>query len=169
MNIYQIDAKIRELLDKMVDPDTGEVNDDTDALEALDALTMERNSKLENVACYYKNVSADAAAIKTEEAALKKRREALERKADWLKQYLSASLNGQKFATARAAVSFRKSQSVRVDNAELAISALECAGYTDALRYKPPEINKAEVKRILSEGEQIPGVQIVESLSAMIK
>ena len=164
MTLYEIDARIRDFPFD-VDPDTGEILN----ADALDALQMERESKLENIACLYKNLSADAKAIKDEETALKKRREALERKADWLKQYLSASLNGQKFATARAAVSFRKSQSVRVDNAELAIAALECAGYTDALRYKPPEINKAEVKRILSEGEPIPGVQIVESLSVTIK
>ncbi|MBP5718659.1 MAG: siphovirus Gp157 family protein [Abditibacteriota bacterium] len=164
MTLYEIDARIRDF-NFEIDPDTGEFLN----ADALDALQMERSSKLENIACYYKNISADAKAIKDEETALKKRREALERKADWLKRYLSTSLDGQKFATARAAISFRKSQSVRVDNVELAISALEGMGHTDALRYKSPEIDKSKVKQILINGEQIPGVQIVESLSATIK
>ena len=169
MTIYEIDAQIRELLDKMVDPDTGEVNDDTDALEALDALTMERNSKLENVACYYKNVSADAAAIKTEESALKKRRETLERKAERLKRYLSDNLNGQKFQSPRAVVTFRKTERVEIGNAALAIASLKSGGHEDALRFKEPEIDKAKVKQYLKDGMDIPGVTLETGLSPSIQ
>lgn len=93
--LYELDAKIRDFPFE-VDPDTGELLN----VAALDALKMERNQKLENIACFYKNVSADAAAIKAEEAALKKRREALERTAERLKSYLADSLGGQKIFVA---------------------------------------------------------------------
>ena len=63
MNIYQIDAAIQACLDmdtdELVDMDTGEIL-------SLDALQMEREQKLENVACYIKNLTADADALKAE-------------------------------------------------------------------------------------------------------
>lgn len=164
MTLYEIDAKIRDFPFE-TDPDTGELLN----ADALDALSMERDSKLENIACYCKNLAADAAAIKAEEATLKKRREALERSVDRLKAYLSASLNGQKFVTARAAVTFRKTQSVRVDDADAAIESLRSGGFSDAIRYKAPEIDKTAVKRLLKDGREIRGVSISESLSMAIK
>lgn len=169
MTIYEIDAQIRAVLDGLVDPETGEVSDDADALEALDALTMERNTKLENIACYCKNVSADVAALKTEESALKKRRETLERTAERLKRYLSDSLNGQKFHSTRADVTFRKTERLEVNQAALAIASLKSGGYEDALRFKDPEIDKAKVKQYLKDGADIPGVTLVQSLSPTIK
>lgn len=162
--LYELDAKIRDFPFE-VDPDTGEVLN----IEALDALEMERNQKLENIACFYKNVTADAAAIKAEEAALKKRREALERTAERLKDYLLGSLNGKKFSSPRAAVTFRRTERVDVENAELAIATLKNGGYEEALRYKPPEIVKTEVKRLLKDGVELAGIQLKETLSATIK
>ena len=58
MNIYQIDQEILNL----VDPETGEIMD----WEAFDALQMAREAKIENVACWYKNLVAEAAAIRQE-------------------------------------------------------------------------------------------------------
>ncbi len=164
MTLYEIDEKIRDFPFE-VDPETGEILN----ANALDALEMERNSKLENIACYYKNLSADAAAIKAEEAALKKRREALERTAERLKTYLSDSLGGQKFTSPRAAVTFRKTERVTVDNDTLAMEYLRKSGYDDALRYKPPELDKKEVKRLLTDGVVIPGARIEKALSVQIK
>lgn len=169
MTVYEIDARIRAVLDGLVDPETGEVGDDADALEALDALTMERNIKLEGIACYYKDIIADAKKMKDEESALKKRRETLERTAERLKRYLSDSLNGQKFHSTRADVTFRKTERLEVNQAALAIASLKSGGYEDALRFKDPEIDKAKVKQYLKDGAEISGVTLVQSLSATIK
>lgn len=162
--LYNIDARIRDF-EFEIDPDTGEVLN----ADAFDALQMERDAKLENIACYCKNLNADAKAIKDEEAALKKRREALERKAEWLKGYLARSLDGQKFSSARAAVMFRKVERVTVDNAALAIASLRSGGFTDALRFREPEVDKAKVKAMLKAGMDIPGVKLEEIQSATIK
>ena len=61
-NLYEIDKGIMECLDA----ETGEVIDP----ERLDALFMERNQKIENVACWVKNLLSDAEAIKAEKDAL---------------------------------------------------------------------------------------------------
>ena len=60
MNLYQINEEI----EKCIDTETGEILD----LEALDKLAMERDTKIENLACWYKNLMADAEALKAENA-----------------------------------------------------------------------------------------------------
>ena len=59
MNLYQIDNEILSC----VDAETGEILD----VEKLEQLQMERDAKLEGVACWYKDLVADAAKIRDEE------------------------------------------------------------------------------------------------------
>lgn len=58
MNLYEIDLAIEEAFTQAVDPETGEVNDEY--MAQLDALEMERDRKVENIACFIKNLKADA-------------------------------------------------------------------------------------------------------------
>lgn len=162
MTLYEIDSRIQELLNE-VDPETGELLAD-DA--AFDALAMEREAKIENVACYIKNLTADVAALKAEENALAERRKAAEKKADRLKNYLSQALQGSKFQTAKCAVSFHKSQAL-----EVADGFVEWAmqNNDNLLRYKSPEVNKVQVRKLLLEGAEIPGASLVENTSVIIK
>ena len=51
MTLYEIDSR----LEALVDPETGEIAD----FETFEALDMERNRKLENMACWIKNMKAD--------------------------------------------------------------------------------------------------------------
>ena len=165
MNIYQIDAAIQACLDmdtdELVDMETGEII-------SLDALQMEREKKLENVACYIKNLTADADALKAEKDALAKREQAARRKIDSLKKYLTDNLHGEKLNTTRAAVSFRKSEAVEfVDPALFVVWAAECRN--DLLTYKQPEPNKTAVKQYLKAGGTLPGAALVERQNISIK
>ena len=58
MTIFDIDEAILNL----VDEETGEVVD----IEALEALEMERDKKVSNIACWIKQLDAEAEAIKAE-------------------------------------------------------------------------------------------------------
>lgn len=60
-SLYQIDQAILECLDA----ETGEIID----AEKLDALFMEKNQKIENIALWIKNLQADALAYKAEKDA----------------------------------------------------------------------------------------------------
>ena len=106
MNIYEIDAAIIALADE-----DGDIAD----FEAFDALMMQRNEKIENVALWVKNLNAGVKAFKEEEDQLRKRRQAAEAKIENLKGYLDHALQGAKFETARCAVSYRKSKSIETD------------------------------------------------------
>ena len=90
MTLYEIDKAITDL----ADPETGEITD----FEALDNLQMARDQKIENIACYYKNLVSDAEAIKAEKEALAERQKVAENKAARLKEYLSYALHGEKFS-----------------------------------------------------------------------
>ena len=152
MRLYEIDRE----MEACIDWETGEIID----VERLDALQMERTAKLEGVACWIKNLEADAKALKAEEDALYKRRIAAQRKVEDLKAWLAEALQGQALTTPKAAVSFRKSERLKVNDEEGLIS---WAMYSDAeefLNYRVPTLNSAAIKQALKEGRDIPFVEI---------
>ena len=159
MTLYEIDAAIRDLIENAVDPETGEIAEDLSL--QLEELHMAREQKLENIACYIKDLKAEAEAIRAEERNLAARRRTAENKAARLTDYLSWALAGEKFKSARCAVSFRKSMAVQV-NTLMDIPE-------EYLRFKDPEPDKAKIKDALKEGLDVPGATLVENVSVIIK
>ena len=153
MTIYEINQAIMEC----VDLETGEIID----TEQLDKLTMKRETKLENVACWIKELKAEAEALKAEKMALAKRQQVAENKMESLKKYLAYALDGQAFKTVRASVTFRKSQAVEIAD----IYKLD----ENYLRYKEPEADKTAIKEALKAGQIVAGATLVENTSVIIK
>lgn len=162
MTLYEIDEEIQELLSE-VDPETGELITD---YAALDALLMERETKIENIVLFIKNLSSDVRELKAEEAALAERRKKAEKKAERLREYVSHALGGEKFQTPRCCVSFRKSTAL-----ELGEGFTEWAKeHADTLlRYKEPEPDKAAIKAALAGGTEIPDAKLVQNTTMTIK
>ena len=160
MKLYEINAALEELLEQ-VDPETGELMCD---MEALEALSLARDERLENLALYVKNISAEARAIKAEEDALSERRKSMEKKAQRAKEFLDLQLAGEKFQTARVAVSYRKSEQVDVDT-----DFFLAAGNEEYFKVKPPEADKAAIKAAIKAGKAVPGASIVSKLNMQIK
>ena len=126
MNLWEIAEEIERTFAQAVDPETGEINEEY--MAKLDALEMDRDRKIENVACFIKNLRADAAAIKAEKDALQKRQKAAESKAESLTRYLSNFLNGEKYASPRAAITWRRSTRVEFDSGKSALDIAKLAG-----------------------------------------
>lgn len=159
MTIYEIDNEIMNC----VDMETGEVID----TDKLNDLQMERNAKIENVACWIKELNAEAEAIKNEKQALEDRQRVAENKAESLKNWLAYALNGEKFKTAKCSISYRNSKSVEVT--EEGLEAL-MKYHEDLLTYKAPEPNKKAIKdAIKNDGLTVAGVQLVQKTSTIIK
>lgn len=161
MNLYEINAKITEL----IDPETGEILD----YDAFAALAMEQQEKQENMALWYKDLCAEAEAIRNEEKALAERRKACERRAERLKEFLSQMLCGSAFKTARVAVSFRSSTAVEIADEAAFIQAMEENGLTKYLKYSAPEVNKTAIKDAIKQGEVIEGAELVKRQNMTIK
>ena len=156
-NLYDIDAKIMECMANCIDPDTGEITNS----EQLEALQMERQTKLENVALYIKNLKADAAIYKAEKQAFAERQAAAEKRAESLSEWLRKALDGQKFKTEKTEVNFRKTQKVEI----LDIWDLN----EDLLKYSDPTPDKAAIKRAIKSGEEVKGAKLVDDISMTIK
>ena len=153
-SLYEIDQAIMDCIDY----ETGEILD----AERLDALQMERNSKIENVACWIKNLTADALAYKAEKEAFAEREKKALKKAEELKAWIAGALDGQKFSTWRCAVSFRKSEAVEIEDETLLPPELK----TEKITYTP---NKTAIKEAIKAGQEIPGAQLVERMNPTIK
>lgn len=168
MKLYEIDAKMQELMEKWeacIDQETGEIMDDIvfDIEEELAKLELDRNEKIENCACYYKGLLAEVTALKTEEQALAKRRKTAENKAQSLKEFIAHVTGGQKYKSPRVSISHRKTPSVIINDMEALIE------FDDSLvRYPDPEPRKAEIKKILKT-KYVPGCEIVYNTSTIIR
>lgn len=159
-SLYEIDQAIMDCIDM----ETGEIIDPA----LLDALQMERTQKLEGVACWIKNLEADADAYKAEKDAFAAREKAARNKADSLKRYLTEALQGEKLITTKAAVSFRKSEAIEIPNEEHFV--IWASGeHNDLLTWKEPTPNKTAIKQALKNGILVPGVRIVEKQNIQIK
>ena len=153
-SLYEIDQAILAC----VDFETGEVIDQ----EQLDNLLMERSDKIESVALWVKNLESDAAAYKAEKEAFAEREKKATEKAKRLKDWLARVCEGEKFSTAKCAVSFRRSESVEiVDANEIPDEYLRTKTTT--------EPDKVAIKEAMKSGMVISGCQLVSKLSTSIK
>lgn len=169
MNLYEIDSKIRELLEngfneECIDLETGEILEDK-AEALLAQYEVDRSVKIENTALYIKNLNAEAEAIKAEENALAARRKAKEKKANYLKVYLTNTLIGaeeSKFESAKVALSFRKSTSVVITDEN---------ALTDDYkkRVEKWDADKAKIKADLQNGVAVPGAVLETKQNLQIK
>lgn len=156
-NIYFIRKEL-EAFEFEIDPETGEL---LNAPE-WDALNMAYEEKVENIACYIKNLVSDVADFKAEENSLAQRRKATERKVEFLKRLLLDNMNGQKFSTVKCAVSFRRSEAVQVDDVTHIPAEL--------LRVKTSvEPDKTAIKAALKDGQEVSGCKLVENVSVQVK
>ena len=157
MNLYEIEQEIMSC----VDMETGEIVD----CEKLDALTMERDKKIENIALWVKNLEADAKAYKEEKDNFAQKQKSAENKAKSLKEYLTRLLDGTAYKSTKVNVSFRTSKAVDVFDISALMTMDDCDNY---LKYKEPEPDKTAIKNAIASGVNVPGCQIVENQNIQI-
>lgn len=154
MNLYEIDAAITAC----IDPETGEVLDE----EALNALHMEREKKIENVACWVKNLNAEAEACKAEKKAFADRAQAAERKMEKLEKWLFDALEGKPFSSGKCAVRCSRRSAVTIFD--------EGALPTEYVAVKVTEIpDKVAIRAAIKSGIEVPGAALVDNLSVSVK
>lgn len=153
MKLYEIDQAIMDCIDM----ETGEVINE----ELLNGLQMERDAKIENVALWIKELKAEAEALKAEKLAFAERQKVAENKMESLKKWLAYALNGEKFKTVRASVTFRTTEKVEVAD----IFKLD----ENYVRYRDPEADKDAIKKAIKAGQVVAGATLVPSTSVIIK
>ena len=159
MTLYELTDSMRNF-ELEIDEETGEIVN----ADELDELEMERTEKLKNCVRYYKNVKAEADALKAEKAKLANRQKSAEKRAEWIKDYIAMNLNGEPFAPEddpTIKCGWRKSETV------------ECENVFDVpeefLTYKEPVLDKTKVRKAINAGETVSGCRLVEKQNLQIK
>lgn len=161
MNLYEIDNAITAL----TDPETGELLD----FEAFEQLQIEREHKIENIALWVKDLTAEAKAIQDEIKSLTERRDALKKKAQRLESYLMRFLDGEKFTTPRCVVTFRRSKSLQVEDDFSLVAWRQENGFPDCILMRQPEVSKKAITDLIQSGVDVPFAHIVEHLNMGVK
>lgn len=165
MNLFEIKSSLYELLEngynaECVDPDTGEF-DEAKAKELLDGYQDAFSDKVDGIAQYIQELNARANAMREKAALLTERAKQTERKADSLKDYLTAALDGKKYESDAVKIGFRKSVSVKVDENVLP------AEYFTVKEVRQPD--KTAIKAALLGGAVISGATLEEKQNIQIK
>lgn len=162
MNLYEINRDIENFAFD-IDEETGEVLN----ADELDALQMERETKIENIALYIKNLTALATDIKAEKDNLDERMKSVERKADGLKHYLASALNGEKFETAKCKVSYCKRKQVILDEKFDEWAKLNARELLNVKTSYSP--SKTAIREALLCGKSVKYAALVENTNLILK
>lgn len=152
MTLYQIDNALSEALDSgyFIDEETGEVLQQEKLEEMLE-------NKIEDWACYIKNLKAEAEAIKQEKQALNERQKQKEAKASRLTDILKSYMikNGKKkIETPKALISIRNSKSLVIENETMLLDYLTKNNMTKLYDIKV-SAKKKEIKEALKDDNKL--------------
>lgn len=159
MTLYEINAAMEAAMMDAIDTETGEILDGEMA-ERFEQLSIDRDTKIENIACMIKNLRAEAEALKVEKLAFAARQKVAESKADSLTKYLASVLDGEKFSSVRAKVTWRKSESVQIE--DITKIPADYVTYT-------PTADKTGIKASLKAGGEVPGATLVTNQNMVIR
>ena len=154
MKLYEIEQAILEC----IDGETGEVID----FERLNQLAIDRQTKIDNIACWYKQLVAEIVAIDNEIQALSDRRDSKRTRVENLKRYLSDVLYGAIFESARNRITWRRSDEVHItDEAKIPGD------------YKTEKVevivSKSDIKKAIKDGIVVDGAELVSKNNIQIK
>ena len=161
MRLYEINDGIATLREFNVDPETGEILDlpEEDINELIGVLELDREEKIENIACLIKELKKEAEALDTTKKEIAARYDAevkaRQRRIESLKNYLEVNMGSdEKIKTMRASIFWKKNPaSVQVDFNYLP---------TSYYKIRDPEADKTAIKKALDAGEEIPGAWLQE-------
>lgn len=163
MKLYEINRELEKIIDvdgMSVDEETGEIIDK----EALNALQMQRDEKIENIGCFILNLISDAKQLDEEAKKLKARADGAKKKADWLKGYLTSQVKaGEKMNFTRCRIGWIKSKRVI-----FTVSPEELPG-----EFKTTKVtitgNKTAMKKALTEGRGMEYARLEEVNNIQVK
>lgn len=152
--LYEIDSDIMDCFDE----ETGELLDE----EKLNELQIERDQKIEGVGLAVKNLTAEIDAYKKEIDAFQQRKRSAEKRLDGFKKWLLETLEGEKFATPKVDIRFRRSETVDIPD-ESVVPDEYIVWKTES---KP---DKVAIKQAIKAGSSIEGCQLIQKLNISIK
>lgn len=172
-NLYEIDSRLATLFNEGWDEETGEIYENQEELDkAIDAVSLDLDTKIENIGCFIKNLESDVEALKKEEDNLKARRRTAENKIESLKRYLNGYLQAVypndddrrkwKFKSSKVVLGYRRSTTVEIPN----IDALD----KEFLRVKTEVApDKTAIKDAIKSGKDVKGAFLKDNINLSVR
>lgn len=161
MNLFEILREIDACKKPIVDANTGEIIGEEIDTERLDQLEMDKETKIRNIACWMKNLTAEEAAYAEQEKAFAARKMEARKRRESLKNYLTAVLDGKAMKRTEFAISFRTTKSTEITD----VAAIP----VEFLVPQEPKLDRAGILQALKNGVAVPGAALKESLSMTLK
>lgn len=168
-SLYELTNEFLEL-DRLymesVDEETGEIINAHKLEEVEVRLGKLLEEKSEGIIKYTKNLESDIASLKLEEKRLTELRKRKEKKLDGFKKYIEFNLvriGKNKIDTNIGSISIRKSVQT-VINEDVIEYNPQYATKSEVIKY-----DKATIKKLIEQGEEIDGATLVENLNVNIK
>ena len=158
--LYEINKSIEEVLENLVNEETGEVNEEM--YDKLNQLHIDRKEKIENCILMAKSIKADGEAIQAEAKKLLERANQKFNRSERILDYGEVTLNGAEFETNKCRVTYRPSQTVEIVNEEAIPDK-----YLKVKTTTAPD--KMAIKKVLSSGGTVPGTVLVDHLRMQVK
>lgn len=152
--LYAVAAEYQDAARKLADMDL----DAATIADTLESLSGALEEKAQSVAHVVRSMEADAAAVKQWARDANERAAAIQRRADSLREYLSANLQAcgvQKIEGPGVALSFRKSTACVIDE-----PALIPAEFMTQPEPPPPQPAKLRILEALKSGQDVPGARL---------
>lgn len=160
MKLYEVNQRIEELSEQMVDIETGEINEEIFA--ELTELVEEKEDRLESIFLHIKNLASDITALKVERDSFDKRIKRKTREMDRLLDWTTMLQKGETFETDKVRVKYRRSQKVEIKDESLIPEK-----YIKFKTTKSPD--KTAIKDVLRNGGYVEGAVLVERFNPNIE
>ena len=164
MNLYELNLAFNNLLEVLENTED-EITKDL-VTNSLNEIKMQTTEKIENIIKYIKNLESETVAIETEVKRLQQRKKATENKINRLKEYLkdfTSTTENKKYNTGLFTLSVRKNApSVNVVD-------LKAIPNTFIKKEVVETVDKAAIKKAIKDGQEVSGVELIQSESILIK
>ena len=178
-NLFEIEQSMMNLLEYGVDDSTGEIIETEEDFNNLyNSIQLDLQTKIDNSNCLCKLIDGELEVIDKEIKRLQTEKKSRENKKEWIKKNVdnfirrqftdengnldSEGLNKYKLELPHSKISYRKSESVEVNDVSL---------LPKEYRKEKIEVSadKVELKKVLKSGKEINGAKLVTNINMQVK
>ena len=163
MNLFEVNLAYQMAEDRLFATISEDGELDPEAFDAFQQIKEDRDTVIEACILADKNDKAMIEALDKEIKTLQERKKSLSNKIEWREGYLTNVLAGEKFETARAKASFRKSERV-----VLTVEPTELPEMFQKVKIETTA-DKTAIKNELKAGRTVDGCALETSLNIQIK
>lgn len=166
MVIYPISDQLERLIESFTDPETGElITTEEEMQAAIEQLQMDFDEKIVDLRNEYINLVSEADALRREKTKLAERQKRAENQADRMKRWLAWLLKGEKFQKDAVKISYRKSETVELEDGFLDWAAHNAPGLVKV----EMEPRRQEIKNALKNGYTVEFARMETKNNIQIK